>query len=703
MGTREDVSSAAPRNPALDGIRALAVLAVLAFHADISWARGGFLGVDTFFVLSGFLITGILVRERERAGRIDLPRFWLRRMKRLLPALFLLVAVVAVVLAWHRGSADAFRADTAATLAYFANWRQIFVGGGYFKQIATPSPLQHTWSLAIEEQFYLVWPVVLVLLFRLRRYRRAILLVSVAGATASTVVMALLAPAPGGDPSRVYFGTDTRAQELLIGAALAIAIRVVPRLTKRTYGAIAVAGSAATLCAWVLLGSESRFLYRGGFAVTGLASAAVVFAVAVAPHGIVGRALAVAPLRALGRISYGVYLWHWPLQLAITHRLTHLSGAPLIVLRMIVTIVIAAASFVFVEEPIRRGRFVPARTIPAFAAAAVAIIAVIAVAFQPPVAVAQLALSTGAEVVPPSPTALPLTTATARPVARAPRIVAAPVHRPPPYPPHSVAFFGDSVSMSLAKGFVPLGPSFGVHVIDDAILGCGVARSGSYKLAGTTYKLATICGKWDAEWAARLQRDRPDVAAIVVGRHEVLDRVYENRWTNILDDDYASYVSSELERAVSVASAAGSRVALLTAPFYQSRERPDGGSWPENDPARVRRLNAIERAVAGRHQGVVRLIDLGAKTGPNGYYAYSVDGVPLRSDGVHFGAAGCGWLAPWLLPQLYREAAAGRLPVARTPSPTTRPTPTPTPTPSPTVTPSPTPSLSPSPTASAGP
>ncbi len=676
----------AGREPALDGVRALAVLAVMLFHANVSWARGGYLGVDTFFVLSGFLITRLLLEEHTRTGRLDLPAFWARRMRRLLPALLLLIGAITIAFVVRGGESATIRSDVASTVAYFANWRRIFAGSAYFKQVGAPSPFDHTWSLAIEEQFYLVWPVLMIGLLAFRARRAAVATFAAVGAVASAVVMTLVVHA-GADPSRAYFGTDTRAQSILIGVALAAVLRRGVR-ERRIFTAVAFTGLAGTAVAWTTLASSSSFLYHGGFATAGIAAAAVIAGVSARPRGVVARALGVAPLQALGRISYGVYLWHWPLQLAITHKLTGLTGPALIIVRMIATIGVAAASFVFVEEPIRRAKWEPARTIPGFAAAGIAMVAAVALVFAPPSPVGALVASPFSKVVI-DPVRPRLALATAAPVVRARAVVAAKaVVRPVPYPPHSVAFFGDSVSMSLAQGSAPVGPPYGVNVLDDAILGCGVARSGDYKLAGTTYRLAWECAQWDTEWSSRVTRDRPDVVAILVGRHEVLDRVYKSRWTNILDDSYAAYVQDELEHAIAVGSSNGARVALLTAPFYRSRERPDGGSWPENDPARVRRLNAIERAVAAHHPGVVRLIELGDRVDPGGSYAYSVDGAPMRSDGVHFSAAACRWLAPWLLPQFYALGAQGRVTPPRTPSPSPSPrvTTSPTPSPEPTAT-----------------
>ncbi|MGH9206800.1 MAG: acyltransferase family protein, partial [Acidimicrobiales bacterium] len=211
--------------PALDGLRAIAVAAVIVYHFNFGWAAGGYLGVDLFFVLSGFLITGLLIEERMATGGISLPRFWARRARRLFPAL--LVVLGAIVLYAVAGGPNidpnALRGDVLGTLFYVANWHFIAVDNPYFAPFATPSPLEHTWSLAIEEQFYVVWPLVVLLLAKLggRDWRRFTMVSTVVLALASVVDMAMRAHGSG-DVSRAYFGTDSRAFELMVGAFLAL-------------------------------------------------------------------------------------------------------------------------------------------------------------------------------------------------------------------------------------------------------------------------------------------------------------------------------------------------------------------------------------------------------------------------------------------------------------------------------------------------
>src|SRR5215217_1806010 len=226
---RTGAASGAPEvrlsySPGLDGLRAIAVMAVLLYHADLSWIPGGFLGVEVFFVISGYLITALLLAEWHQKGTINLKDFWLRRARRLLPALYvLLVVTLTFAVVFLPGEVAGLRADVIAAVGYVTNWFLIFGQESYFESVGRPSVLQHLWSLAVEEQFYLIWPIVLAVglgfgATRLRR--RRVLTVALVGAAASAVAMAIMYT-PGVDPSRIYFGTDTRATGLLCGAALA--------------------------------------------------------------------------------------------------------------------------------------------------------------------------------------------------------------------------------------------------------------------------------------------------------------------------------------------------------------------------------------------------------------------------------------------------------------------------------------------------
>jgi peptidoglycan/LPS O-acetylase OafA/YrhL len=345
--------------PGVDGLRALAVLAVLLYHAELPWIGGGFLGVDVFFVISGYLITSLLLAEWSQRGHIDMPAFWLRRARRLLPALFLLMAVTLIFAIVALSSEVAgLRDDALAALGYATNWYLIFSHQSYFEMMGRPSLFRHLWSLAVEEQFYIVWPLLLSAMLWLWR-PRYVLLAVLAGAVASTVLMALLYQ-PDADPSRVYYGTDTRGVGLLAGAALAFVwapgkiggrARVHPL-------AIDVAGLSALgvlFYTFLRLDGHQSFLYQGGFALVAVASAGVIAAV-VHPRGHLGWVLGRQPLRWLGLRSYGVYLWHWPVFMLTRPDLdVPFDGLPLLALRFGVTLTIAELSYRLVETPIRAG------------------------------------------------------------------------------------------------------------------------------------------------------------------------------------------------------------------------------------------------------------------------------------------------------------------------------------------------------------
>ena len=348
--------------PALDGVRALAVVAVFAYHAGLDWARAGFLGVDVFFVLSGYLITALLLTERRREGRVDLLRFWARRARRLLPAVLVLLAAMAVAVPLLAPEqAYRLRGDLGAALGYVSNWRLIFEDQSYFQATGRPPVLQHLWSLAVEEQFYLLWPPVLALAMRHRPYRRLTRPLLVAAAI-STVLMAVLF-VPWSDPSRVYYGTDTRAAALLIGAALACATtrwQVVGSLRAASRAVVDVAGLLGLAgLAWAVshVNEFDPRLYRGGFlAVALLAGGLVATAARPGRPGPLGRALGARPLVWLGMRSYGVYLWFWPvLMFTRPHYDVPLTGLPLLALRAGLTLTIAALSYRLVERPIREG------------------------------------------------------------------------------------------------------------------------------------------------------------------------------------------------------------------------------------------------------------------------------------------------------------------------------------------------------------
>ncbi len=354
--------------PGLDGLRALAIVGVLLYHGDVGWVPGGFLGVDVFFVLSGFLITSLILEEMDRSGRVNFGRFYLGRARRLLPALFLMLVIVGLAVAFvYTDAAASYRADALASFFYMTNWWYIIVDQSYFEFTGRPALLAHLWSLAIEEQFYLIWPAVVFLLARggshtrRSRVRTAALVLAVL----STVWMLVLSVRNGyplyADPSRAYFGTDAHAMGLLIGAALATMWR--PGRLPETVNAraraflttIGIASVVVILGFYLFVNEFTPWLYRGGF----LALAVIVaIAIAMLTHPAIGLGalFGTSVLRYLGRRSYGIYLWHWPI-VVVTRPGSDLPWEPwaVAILRLLLILGIAELSYRFVEMPIRRG------------------------------------------------------------------------------------------------------------------------------------------------------------------------------------------------------------------------------------------------------------------------------------------------------------------------------------------------------------
>jgi peptidoglycan/LPS O-acetylase OafA/YrhL len=345
--------------PGLDGIRAIAVLAVMAFHLNVPGAGGGMLGVGVFFTLSGYLITDLLLSHWYRQGHLGLGQFWLRRARRLLPALFVMLAVVSVWVALLDSALLAdVRRQVLGAAVYANNWWTIAEHGSYFARFAAPLPLDHLWSLAIEEQFYLLWPFVLLAGIWLLRNRARLALMAVVLAAVSLLVMALLYQ-PGTDPTRVYEGTDTRAFGLLVGAAVAIVwpARALDKGLRpgrsRLLDALGLAGLAGIIALVWGTDTFSAFLYPWGFLLLSVSTVALVAAV-VNRTSVLGRALGWAPLRWIGVRSYGIYLWSWPIVVLATPNQTTFD-LPAATAEVAATLVVAALSWRFVEEPIRRG------------------------------------------------------------------------------------------------------------------------------------------------------------------------------------------------------------------------------------------------------------------------------------------------------------------------------------------------------------
>lgn len=334
---------------ALDGLRALAVAAVLVFHSELGFADGGFLGVSVFFTLSGFLITTLLVREHHRSGQVALGAFYGRRARRLVPAAYACVAAVLLLTPfWSVRQRQDLPGDAIASVANVANWRFAFAGQSYQDLFTgTPSPLAHFWSLAIEEQCYLLLPLVVAWALRWGGARRLaqVLAVLLAGSLVATLLTH--------DLDLVYNGTHTRAAELLLGALAALVV-LHRRPGERVLAAMSLVGLAALTVLVAVSGLDDRWLYRGGFVLVGVCSAVTVVGL-LGSHRL-ARVVGCRPMVAVGRRSYGVYLYHWPVFLVLTTERTGWSQWPLLTVRLAVTACVAAASYRWLEMPVRARR-----------------------------------------------------------------------------------------------------------------------------------------------------------------------------------------------------------------------------------------------------------------------------------------------------------------------------------------------------------
>jgi peptidoglycan/LPS O-acetylase OafA/YrhL len=637
------VSRSRPHVAGLDGIRAIAVIGVLGFHAGVAGFNGGLLGVDIFFVLSGYLITSLLVTEWSGTGGIAFLRFYERRARRLLPGLFLLLLLVAAYARWFAdpGTLGTLRGDAISTLAYVANWRFIFSGQSYFVHFGPPSPLLHTWSLAVEEQFYLIWPGVALLVMRWRG-RRA-LAVAAAGATAASAAVTAVLFAAGVSVSRLYYGTDTRTQEVMVGALLAIVLPALMRRLetagarrRRTWRRVVVAlggvGALTVLSMLHTVSGQGSFLYQGGFLLVAAATAAVILLVVARPRAPLSRALGWGVLGYVGRISYGLYLYHWPLFLMIDNQHTGLTGSTLLLTRLGATLAAAVVSYHCIEMPIRQRKVLRGwHLVPAlpFGVAAVVIALLLATTAPAP---AQVAV-------------------------RRPGLFALPTSPPAALPAGHhvrVLLLGDSLALTLGEGLRVDASRWGVSLENRGWLGCDLDPHSTVNIEGSITQAAQGCKNWPTSFRKMVGQFNPDVVAVELGRWEVSDRIVNGHWTRIGEPAWDRLYARELGSAIRILSSRGAHVVILTLPYIQqTTEAPNGTPWDINQPDRTNEYNALVRQVVNRSSGRASLIDLNRDIDPSGKYTSYLDGVRVRDgDDEHFSLLGGEFLRPIILPQL---------------------------------------------------
>jgi peptidoglycan/LPS O-acetylase OafA/YrhL len=660
--TAEAHSPSFGHEPALDGLRAVAVMAVLVFHGDDGWLGGGFLGVSVFFTLSGFLITTLLVREHASTSAIDLRGFWSRRFRRLLPASWLtmvLVVVAAAVGLWDADQVRSLRGDVPWALAELVNWHFIAGGADYSGTSAAPSPLQHFWSLAVEQQFYLVLPLVVVACLAFGG-RRALVVVLGLLAASSAVLNAHLAAE---SVQRAYYGTDTRAAELLLGALLAVLIADRARPGTRIGRVVAaLVGSVALVVLGVLLvvaRVPAAWLYPWGLLLTAVATAAVI--VGLLQAGPLRALLSIGMLAALGRISYGVYLLHWPVFLWLTPDRTGLPQGPLFVLRVSVTFAAAATMYRVLERPIRYGGRLPApvaaRALPTVAAfLVVTTLVVTAGAPGPPdylvprdeeAVVLRSSREPGAKAPALPWTALPATEVPATdaegaevpspevPVPDATVEPGAPGEPPiPARQPSRVLLVGDSVAASLEDAIGDTLVALGVDYATAAAPGCGVVRGLPTDEEGRVSEMTRACDEAvPRRQVDAVTRTEPDLV-VVMSSWEMTNRQVDGVWYGFGSSEADEMLKRLLRESVDRLASRGARVALVLMPdVVDGRVQAVGPA----EVARGRHLNGLLQDVAGADPERVRTVSLQEVVCPGDPCPAVVEGRELRAkDGRHF-------------------------------------------------------------------
>ncbi|KRE37169.1 hypothetical protein ASG73_12815 [Janibacter sp. Soil728] len=614
---------------------------MIIYHLLPTWLPGGWFGVDVFFVISGFLITSLLLSEyRRNRGRIDLVGFWKARARRLLPALFIVLAAVLVCATFLTvsGRTSNVSGDVLATLGYVANWRFVLGDEAYFGQVAAPSPLRHAWSLAVEEQFYIIYPLLLVGLLAMIRRRVHLAGVLIVLSAASALLMALLHH-PGLDPSRVYYGTDTRAHQLLVGAAVAALVSGGPGSVDR--GRVRVADLwCRRLALPALLVVVSAFWWAGqaqsvlfeGLAVPLSVLITIVLVAATSPAtSVVQRALSWEPLRRIGMVSYGLYLWHWPIIVFLNDQVLPWPTAARVTLQVALTALLSWLSFRFIERPVRRDgvrALIP--KVPRVSAA-------VCWGTVPLLVLGALAMPAAARTV--------STQLTDSSDVAVPQV---------PYRPGgqmtSVTFIGNSVPDSLIASFRSANhPDLEIQGLTN--VGCDPLDSPRYA-DGATLPEQPGCADWRKSWATTLSAETPDVVLYFVAQTMVTDRKVDGRVVTFGSDAWTQLIDDNLDKAK--VAAGDSHFAVLN---LSCHSMPTFGSEEierVNDTQYVRDLNATVADWADKNG--VPVVDQYSLLCPDDKVHSTINKVPLYKDGIHFTDQSGPIFWKWLAPRLQRIA-----------------------------------------------
>ncbi|MDQ1460783.1 MAG: hypothetical protein QOI08_2267 [Actinomycetota bacterium] len=630
----------------LDGLRAIAIVAVVVFHFAPSVLPAGFLGVDVFFVVSGFLIGRLVTREIERSGAVSIGAFWMRRVRRLLPALATVTVVVLSVSAVKLSNDELhnIRAQAIGALLYCGNWVLIFTKSNYFTGLGRPSPFLHLWTLAVEEQFYVVLPLAMFAARRIvARHPVRVAGIALVGAVASTVWMGVLV-APTADPSRAYLGSDSHAMGLLVGVALGVLAgseRTWRRFstwarsaagTARAASHLAVASLVAILLTMRLADERTLALYRGGLLVFAVLCAVVVAVVVTLPTAPIARWLRMPWLVAIGLRSYSLYLWHWPVRVFVTPS-SGLDGGMLFVARLLVSVALAEISFRVIERPFRVGtvaRRVGSRGAGVYFVALTIVATALVVTVDAPKPLPPTSLAD-----------LPAAPATVNP--KNVSLTSNPTTL-------RVDLFGDSTAFALGVGGAFHAGELGITVGGDARVGCAVTPTDQMS-EGWLISAPTICVGWRSRWQATMRKDPHAHLALMSGAWELLDQVTPMGVVRFGTRAWTDLNASSLRAALDVLTADGRTVSLFEVPCYGAGDSTD--SFPaRSDPRRIAALNGIYTDVA-HSMPRVQIVHWRTLVCPGGHRVESVGGVRLwKIDDQHLDAAGAVVIWKWWLPQL---------------------------------------------------
>jgi peptidoglycan/LPS O-acetylase OafA/YrhL len=642
--------------PDVQGLRAVAILLVVLFHADVPRLGGGFVGVDVFFVISGFVITGLLLRERETTGSTSIPRFYARRVRRIIPMATLVIIVVVIASYHFLGAVD------AGSVANDGKWASIFLanvhfaaeGTNYLSATAPPSPLQNYWSLAVEEQFYLVYPALFLLItWRGRhsavRSRMVTVLLVVIGAS-----LALSVLQTGTNPAVAFFSPLTRAWELALGGLVALSTGFLRRLPRAAGAGLSWLGIAAVVVSGFVFTTATP--YPGSAVVLPVVGTALVIAGGTArPAWGAELLLGRRPLQWLGLISYSLYLWHWPILIIAAERRGS-TTLPLSdnLLLLLVALALSIVSYLLIENPFRHWSFLVSRRWVSIALGACLVAATLGVTLaqnQKPYQEAREASSLVNEA-PGSSCPSPLSS-DVNLLRNTLKITGAQTVTPP----RQLMVVGDSTACTMLAGLEALGPYYGFQIVNAAVVGCGVITDKTPQNLSpgvdVNNSYVTCSKRVEAAQTTGLARSRPSLVLWSSQWEKdsiVIDTGHGPQTLVAGTPAWKSVLMRQMEQRVAEFTAHGAKVVLLTQPAFQD---PPGVKRPTASDESYLQLNQLLTQFAEQHRNDVYLINLAAHVCPGGPPCPAgVDGVWVRPDGLHYGPAGALFVARWLFPQL---------------------------------------------------